>query len=84
MEGVRAPEDPPCTCPAMTRASAAAPRLPAANRKSGVEAPAAADASRRPAASVEPDAAGAPVAVAGAAAATDADILEPEEGGAAV
>ena len=51
----------------------------------GVEAHAATNASRRPAACVEPDAAGAPVAVVGAAGATDADILEPvEEGAAAV
>ena len=41
---------------------------------------AAAAASKRPAARVEPDAAGVPVAAAGAA---DADVLEPVEEGAA-
>ena len=44
---------------------------------------AAAAASRRPAARVEPDAAGAPVAAARAAGADNADVLEPVEEGAA-
>ena len=44
---------------------------------------AAAATSRRPAARMEPDAAGAPVTAAGAAKAADAVILEPVEEGAA-
>ena len=57
-------------------------RRPNTGSRGGVEARAAADASRRPAAYVEPDAAGATVAVAGAAAATNAVVLEPVEEGA--
>ena len=83
MEGVGAPEDSPRTCLAMARACVAAPRLAAAGRKGGMEARAPADASRRPVARVEPNAANA--LVAGAAGATITVIVEPvEEGAAAV
>ena len=74
---------PPRTCPAMARASAAAPTLAAADRRRGVAARATTAASMRPAARVEPDAARAPVAAAGAARAADAGVLEPVEEGAA-
>ena len=81
--GYEPQRNPPRTCPAMARVSAAARELAAANRRGGVEARAATHASRRLAAYVEPDAVGAPSTAARAAGAVEADVLEPVEGGAA-
>ena len=77
MEDVRALEDAPRTCPTVASAFAAAPGLAAADRRGGLVAWATAAASRKPAAHMEPDAAGVPVA--GGA---DADVPEPVEEGA--